>query len=130
MLVLTVPRVAHQRTTTYELTPGDPPRIDLTTEYRSPVWPAELNPPADPTPAVVGFAFAFAQTGQETLEVAQPLLTSLTLKTQGLIRVRGGRMTYIVSNPGGPRPASFDTRPGDGLTRVTLERVPTRAVNP
>ncbi len=124
-----MPRAAHQRTTTYELLAGDPMRIELTTVYRPPPEGLTASDPFTlsfarmdaPRLAVVGSAFA------TRVQVITPAdMTGLPaegLKTQGLIRVRGDRMMYIVSNPGGPRPESFDTRPGDGLTKVTLKRV-------
>lgn len=134
-----MPSLAHQRTTTYVLTGGDPAKIDLTTEYK---LFALLEPPADALHALTGCALPFARSA-EAEAVAHRLsllLTSIrpwadvpapeprvvetvTLKTQGVIRIDGDRLTYVVSNPGGPRPTSFHTTPGDGLTKVTLVRV-------
>ena len=53
-------------------------------------------------------------TASEPSSPSPPPLPSLTLKTQGLIRIDGDRMTYIVSNPDGPRPTNFETTPGPG----------------
>jgi hypothetical protein len=142
MLTLTVPSWAHQRATAYELTAGDPTRIDLTTEYKM-YAAAEL---VDLSPVLSGFAYTTASHFEWDIQARRASLLSTSmhqhvirpplqifpepkvlwtdvLKTQGLIRLDGDRMTYIVSNPGGPRPASFDTAPGDGLTKVTLRRV-------
>ena len=139
-----MPSWAHQRISTYALTAAEPTRIDLTTEYK---LYAAWEPAVDPTPAVTGFSLTQARAGEAEISAHRLSLVSTTfhqwepdrssvrlwaepkaietllLKTQGLIRIDGDCMTYIVSNPGGPRPASFDTTPGDGLTLVTLRRV-------
>jgi hypothetical protein len=144
-----VPGSEHPRTTTYELTAGDPAKIDLQTRCNRYAATYLWEPPVDPTPAVTGFALTAAKNGEaeiaahrRSLSSVQPswptrdvteltlpqpqVLDVVTLKTQGLIRVDGDRMTYIVSNPGGPRPASFETTPGDGLTKVVLRRLGSR----
>lgn len=139
-----MPGSEHQRTTTYKLTDGDPTLIDLTTTYTFTGDPEQVA-------AITGTAYFQARNQEERLsdhefpwwagEADLPgqnikILRGFTpvgsgtwaqrtvvLSTQGLIRIDGDRMTYIVSNPGGPRPVSFDTNPGDGLTKVTLVRV-------
>jgi hypothetical protein len=45
------------------------------------------------------------------------------MSTKGLMTVHGDRMTYIITQPGGERPTSFDSAPGQFLTKVTLRRV-------
>lgn len=139
-----MPGSEHQRTTTYTLTAGDPMLIDLTTTYSFPGRPEQVA-------AITGTAYfeardqeeqprgqAFPWWAGEAGIPGQNIMIrrgfspfgeniwaerTLILKSQGLIRVDSDRMTYIVSNPGGPRPASFDTTPGDGLTKVSLRRV-------
>ena len=118
-----------QRTTTYHLTAGEPMLIDLQTRYHGiTIKKVETTPAltgAFTNPSPTGSPTSNSLSNAHTPAPADPvgILDLFDLATKGLVQFNGHRLTYIISNPGSPRPTSFESVPGQLLTKVTLRRM-------
>jgi hypothetical protein len=104
--MLSEPREALPRTSTFTVTAGEPVLIDVTTVYKT-SWTDAKDP--------------------SITHVAMANRDKAPLYTQGIYEVQRGTLKYCIAAPGLPRPTAFETREGDGRTLVML-RPATRAV--
>jgi hypothetical protein len=131
--MLSEPREAQPRTSTFKLIAGEKPGIDLITVYQGDPTPS-LPVLAASTAGLMGAPFGqgiFFLVIPEPINgrFATPLYTKASyilaptpLHTKAIYLLAGDTLTYCVAAPGQPRPTAFATSPGDGRTHVVLQR--------
>ena|SRR5947207_2439544 len=108
--MLTEPREALLRTSTYKVAAGKPATIDLTTIHQG-----------DNSPLV---AKGMDCDDGDLFQTMVQQSDNITLHTKGIYSITGDVLTYCIAAPGLPRPTEATTGKWGGYTFVVLKRVP------